>query len=41
MCSNESTHDYITKMQDLVNQMRSFGEDILQKRLLEKILRSA
>jgi len=40
MHSNESIHDYITKMQDLVNQMRSSGEDILERRLLEKILRS-
>jgi hypothetical protein len=28
MHSNESIHDYITKMQDLVNHMKSLGEDI-------------
>jgi len=31
MQSNESIHDYITKMQDLVNKMRSLGEDIAEK----------
>jgi hypothetical protein len=40
MQSNESIHDYITKMKDLVNQMRSLGEDVPERRLIEKILRS-
>jgi hypothetical protein len=40
MQSNESIHDYITKMQDLVHQMRSLGEDVPERRLIEKILRS-
>ena len=40
MKSNESIHDCITKMQDLVNQMRSLGEDVPKRRLIEKILRS-
>jgi hypothetical protein len=40
MQSNESIHDYITKMQDFVNQMRSLGEDVPERRLIEKKLRS-
>jgi hypothetical protein len=32
MQSNESIHDYITKMQDFVNQMRFLGEDIPKRR---------
>jgi hypothetical protein len=40
MQSNESIHDYITKMQALLNHMRSLGEDVLERRLIEKILRS-
>jgi len=31
MQSNESIYDYIIKMQDLVNQMRSLGEDVPKK----------
>lgn len=40
MQSNEPIHDYITKMKDFVNQMRSLGEDIPERSLIEKILRS-
>jgi hypothetical protein len=40
MHGNESVNEYITKIQDLVNQMRSLGEDIREKRMLEKNLRS-
>ena len=40
MQSNESIHDYITKMQDLVNKKRSLGEDVPERRLIENILRS-
>ena len=40
MQSKESIHEYITKMQDLVNQMRSLGEDVPKWRPIEKILRS-
>jgi hypothetical protein len=40
MQSNESVNDYITKIQDLVNQMRTLGEEVLEKRMIEKILRS-
>jgi len=40
MHGNESVNDYIKKMQDLFNQMRLLGEDILERRTLEKILRS-
>lgn len=40
MQSNESIYDYITKMQYLVNQMRSLREDVQERRLIEKILRS-
>jgi hypothetical protein len=40
MYSNESTNEYIKKMKYRVNYMRSLGEDILETRLLEKILRS-
>jgi hypothetical protein len=37
MQSNEFIHDYITKMQDLVNKMRSLGEDVPERRLIEKM----
>jgi hypothetical protein len=40
MQSNESIHDCITKMKDFVNQMRSLGEDVPERRLIENILRS-
>lgn len=40
MQSNEYIHDYITKMQDIVNQMRSSREDVPERRLIKKILRS-
>jgi hypothetical protein len=36
MQSNESIHDYITKMKDLVNQMRSLGEDVPERRILRR-----
>lgn len=40
ICKVMNAHDYITKMQDLVNHMRSLGEDVSERRLIEKILRS-
>jgi hypothetical protein len=40
MQSIESIHDYITKMRDFVDQMRSLGEDVPERRLFENILRS-
>ena len=40
MQSNESVNDYITKIHDLVNQMRTLGEEVPEKRTIEKILRS-
>jgi hypothetical protein len=40
MQNNESIHNYITKMKDIVNQMRSLGKDVLERRLIENILRS-
>jgi uncharacterized protein YjgD (DUF1641 family) len=38
--SNESVNDYITKIQDLINQMRTLGEEVSEKRMIDKILRS-
>jgi hypothetical protein len=40
MHGNESVNGYVTKMQDLVNQMRSLDKDIPKRRMLEKTLRS-
>jgi hypothetical protein len=40
MQSNESIHDYVSKMKDLVNHMSSLGEDIPERRPIENILTS-
>ena len=40
MNGGELVNNYVIKMQDLVNQMKSLGEDILEKRMVEKIIRS-
>jgi hypothetical protein len=40
MNSNESVNEYITKIHYIVNEMRILGEYILERRILENILRS-
>jgi hypothetical protein len=40
MNANESMNEYIIKIQDFVNQMKTLGEDIPERRMLENILRS-
>jgi hypothetical protein len=40
MRGNKSLNDYITKMKDLVHQMRSLREDITKIKMLNNILRS-
>jgi len=36
MNGGESVNNYITKVQDLVNQMKALGEDIPEQRIVEK-----
>lgn len=36
----ESIQEYITRTQDIVNQLRSQGETIIEKKIVEKILKS-
>ena len=40
MKGNESVQDYITRVSIIVNQMKTFGEDISDQKVVEKILRS-
>ena len=40
MNGGELVNNYITKVQDLVNQMKALGEDIPKQRIVEKILKS-
>eukprot|EP01018_Ginkgo_biloba_P037147 Gb_15820 [translate_table: standard] len=39
MYASKSVNDFFTKVQNLVSQMRSLGEDIKEGRIVEKILR--
>jgi GTP1/Obg family GTP-binding protein len=36
----ESMHDYFSNMLDVVNQIRKFGENLSNQKVLEKILRT-
>ncbi|RZB68411.1 Retrovirus-related Pol polyprotein from transposon TNT 1-94 [Glycine soja] len=38
MKESETVKDYYSKVKEIVNQMRAFGEDILDKKIVEKIL---
>ncbi|KHN23990.1 hypothetical protein glysoja_047761, partial [Glycine soja] len=38
MKESETVKDYYSKVKGIVNQMRAFGEDILDKKIVEKIL---
>ncbi|KAL5181653.1 Acetylornithine deacetylase [Glycine soja] len=38
MEESETVKDYYSKVKEIVNQMRAFGEDILDKKIVEKIL---
>jgi hypothetical protein len=38
MKENESVKDYSTRFLELVNQMKAYGEDMIDHRILDKIL---
>ncbi|CAL2277748.1 unnamed protein product [Prunus armeniaca] len=38
MRDDESLSDYLTKLFDLINQMRSYGEDLARARIVQKLL---
>jgi hypothetical protein len=38
MKENESVKDYSTRFLELVNQMKAYGEDMADRRIVEKIL---
>src|ERR1044072_4104398 len=38
MKESETVKDYYSKVKEIVNQMRAFGEDILDKKIVQKIL---
>jgi len=38
MKESEIVQDYYTKLKELVSQMRTYGDNILDKRIVEKIL---
>ncbi|XP_015060545.1 uncharacterized protein LOC107006531 [Solanum pennellii] len=40
MKSNESVHTYLSRVSSLVNQMKSYGEDISEETVVAKVLRS-
>lgn len=38
MCDNESLSNYLTRINELINQMKTFGEVLSNERLVQKVL---
>ena len=38
MKESETVKDYYSKVKEIINQMRAFGKNILDKKIVEKIL---